>query len=617
MEVIKHIYNLRRNFVIIGLTGRTGSGCSMLSTWMSYDRDTYKRELLDLMPKIKEPYNNNHRKVQVVTKFIREKWTPFTVIKGSDIIVYFALLKKYTEFQTTITRVNAIEKLASSDESKLVEQLSSLQSGFNELHKEAIIVEKVLEETEKPTIEQLMQCMDFLQKRIPPFRMELQSKLGNQYISIFQQLGNNIRRYNSIMIGPESEHAPSCLARKIKQFIKAQHRINKKDDKPTYIVIDALRNPYEILYFRERYASFYVMSMNTTDEVRCFNLRSKGYTNELIEAIDNQEKEKKDIDCRFLEQDIDKCIELSDIHLAWEKSFGKEKMGQELPFENEKYLTEGQIDLLKQLSTYVALIMHPGLVPPTPHERVMQVAYTAKLNSGCLSRQVGAVVTNANFTIKSIGWNTVPYGQTPCSLRCLSDLYHNEDTIAYSEYERKEPFLAVIKRLFETYQEQEADTKLHGLRIPYCFKDIHTSSDEEQSHNQVHTRSLHAEENAFLQLAKYGSIGIIGGYLYTTASCCELCAKKAYQLGIKKIFYIDAYPGITKDHILASGNPDDRPEMTLFRGAVGRAYISLFNPYVPLKDEIKVRTGVNVKHIVQSEKSDKNGTGRVKKHKGR
>lgn len=67
-------------------------------------------------------------------------------------------------------------------------------------------------------------------------------------------------------------------------------------------------------------------------------------------------------------------------------------------------------------------MMHPGLVPPSPIERVMQVAYTAKLNSGCLSRQVGAAVTNEAFSVVSIGWNTVAEGQTPCSLRSLSDL---------------------------------------------------------------------------------------------------------------------------------------------------------------------------------------------------
>jgi len=35
---------------------------------------------------------------------------------------------------------------------------------------------------------------------------------------------------------------------------------------------------------------------------------------------------------------------------------------------------------------------------------------------------------------------------------------------------------------------------------------------------QVHTRSLQAEENAFLQISKYGGRGIEGGRLFPTAS---------------------------------------------------------------------------------------------------
>ena len=85
--------------------------------------------------------------------------------------------------------------------------------------------------------------------------------------------------------------------------------------------------------------------------------------------------------------------------------------------------------------------------------------------------------------------------------------------------------------------------------------------------------------------------------LFTTASCCELCAKKAYQLGIRKIYYIDTYPGISNEHILGSGPKDHRPEMILFKGAVGRAYINLYNPFMSLKDEIETLSGVEVKKI--------------------
>ncbi|MEY7479027.1 deoxycytidylate deaminase, partial [Citrobacter freundii] len=100
----------------------------------------------------------------------------------------------------------------------------------------------------------------------------------------------------------------------------------------------------------------------------------------------------------------------------------------------------------------------------------------------------------------------------------------------------------------------------------------------------VHTRALHAEENAFLQLAKYGGIGIVGGKLYTTASPCELCAKKAYQLGISEVVFIDPYPGITQDHIINIGTMP--PKLIQFRGAIGKAYHRLYEQIIPIKDDL-------------------------------
>ena len=161
-------------------------------------------------------------------------------------------------------------------------------------------------------------------------------------------------------------------------------------------------------------------------------------------------------------------------------------------------------------------------------------------------------------------------------------------------YDDKVIFDKEKKILIQAYE--PVKTKLNGLNLSYCFKDVYTSSKEKQRNNQVHTRSLHAEENAFLQLAKYGTQGIKGGKLFTTASCCELCSKKAYQLGITEIYYIDTYPGISRSHILESGI--NRPKMLLFNGAIGRAYVNLYTPFLPLKDEIEELTDVKVKKVI-------------------
>jgi deoxycytidylate deaminase len=215
----------------------------------------------------------------------------------------------------------------------------------------------------------------------------------------------------------------------------------------------------------------------------------------------------------------------------------------------------------------------------------MQLAFVSKLNSGCISRQVGAAITDSSGSIKAVGWNDVPRGQIPCLLRDVQSLLDGSDTVAYSDYEQTNTQLRT--HLANEHGAAPLLRTASGLTCPFCFKDAYNKVTEQK--NQVHTRSLHAEENAFLQLAKHGNSGIVGGRLYTTASPCELCSKKAFQLGIKEVVYVDPYPGISSSHVLASGPLEARPTLRLFGGAVGSAYHKLYEAVLPVKDELRAR----------------------------
>ena len=597
MEVVDQIFKLRKDFIVIGLTGRTGSGCTTVAKIMSTEKASdIKSEYREFN---NEKINNNTRKERIVAKFISSNWRPFFSIKASDIIFYYALLEDFDTFVDSLLSKASVpnektKKGSDNLKESLLNVLQPLRPLFEDMHGCLLKCDDFLENKRYAIISKNEELQPIIEEycnlifnAIPDFRTKVLKALSQtnkkMLATELQQWGNNIRLYNSITKKDKAyKKAPSCLAHKINQIIKMLRELDKRMDRPTLIVIDALRNPFEVLYFRERYSAFYLMSVNTTEKVRMEKLFQKGYRLNEVQELDNGEKEKKNLSRGFQEIDIDKCIELSDIHLT-----------------HDGTADDKNRDLISQIFRYIALILHPGLIPPSPYERIMQIAYTSKLNSGCLSRQVGAAVTNDYFSVMSVGWNTSAEGQTPCTLRSLYDLYAKEDEDAYSTYEKEdEEFTKYIKDLKYAYdQVPDKDNRLSGLSVSFCFKDIHNQVREKQLYNQVHTRSLHAEENAFLQLAKYGTVGVKGGKLFTTASCCELCAKKAYQLGIKEIYYIDAYPGISQRHILESGPKDNRPEMKLFSGAIGRAYINLYNPLLPLKDEIEERTNVKVKEI--------------------
>ena len=137
------------------------------------------------------------------------------------------------------------------------------------------------------------------------------------------------------------------------------------------------------------------------------------------------------------------------------------------------------------------------------------------------------------------------------------------------------------------FKKSSSPDSFKGRLLSYCFKDEYEKITGEK--NQVHTRSLHAEENAFLQIAKYGGDGIKGGNLFTSASSCVLCSKKAYQLGIRHIYYIDPYTDIANSHILSFGKYKNQcPQCHLFYGAIGKAYTCLFTQRIAIKDELKI-----------------------------
>lgn len=88
-------------------------------------------------------------------------------------------------------------------------------------------------------------------------------------------------------------------------------------------------------------------------------------------------------------------------------------------------------------------------------------------------------------------------------------------------------------------------------------------------------RALHAEENALLQVAARGGMGVRGGEIYTTTFPCELCAKKIYQSGIRRIYYTEPYPNsISEDVFLNDGIRNI--ETRQFEGVKSLSYFKLY-----------------------------------------
>ncbi|WP_020530875.1 hypothetical protein [Flexithrix dorotheae] len=609
---LTELYKLRRNFSIIGLTGRTGSGCSKIAELLACDFNTLKKGIRE-SPEIKDELAKKKHSICYDYLSYNNNWQPYEIIKYKDILLFYLIsyysqdykaLKKIIEAFYRENKKEDNSEIATEVAKKITKVLanSTLVTQI-EGYKGDFSLIKTKEELKKLHNEYF--GTDFQQLASEIFNiLEQHGYFRRSYL--LHHLSCNIRQSGN-PLNPDEVYDINyiyTLAQLTNRLIKAKKQHNDRNGKPSKIVIDSLRNSLEIMFFKERYSGFYMMATkdgNNRLKSRINNRITKKKLKEDVSVlidnvIDLDATEYKTSDHSrgvFSSPDVYNCIQKSDIHVINHRLEDIQESDKKEPF----YTRE------EQLLKFISLIQQPGIITPSSSERCMQVAFNAKLNSGCVSRQVGAVVSDEHYSIKAVGWNDVPSGQTPCNLRSADDYRTNNlDETHYSKFERgegidkvdvdfkyknKEPksFPGAITEYFKGSDTSRANKHLNGKNCSFCFKTIHNHFEGEK--NQVHTKSLHAEENAMLQISKYGGQGLKKGILFTTASPCELCSKKATQLGVDKVYYIDPYPGISEPQIL-SYNRNKKLELVQFNGVIGKSYTKLYEPFMAYKDEVTI-----------------------------
>jgi len=577
---LKKIFSLRDSFSIIGLTGRKGAGVTLVSNVLSksFEENQFYK------PKSKE-LKNTDRKYEVLYDFAKRNWKTYKVINYKNVIFFHLLKYNFTEF-SNFTKFHQYDFLIN------LKQLGLILNKYSTISIDIIglgIINQAISDRNK--LKKLSKI--FFSDEFNSFVYEIDGYLKNNFpkdrIKFLQDVSNNLRKSgNPYEDELNSESHIFTIAELINRIIKG-YKISHKE---THIVINSLRNSLEIMFFKERYSAFYMFAVNS-DRRKELLLDKNGNNEQLVNEIFEMDQEEylgkyKDKQIRFGDfyiQDVQNCIQISDVFISNNQPLSQMSTKTQ---KFSKFKEESEQNVRIQLLRYTSLIIHPGLVTPSHQERCMQFAVIAKNNSGCISRKVGAVVTDEYFSIKAVGWNDVPKGTVPCNLRSVDKLINGDDVLAYSPYEitkKKDEsnFFSTVKNFYSEFDSSICD----GLNHSYCFKDFQNIIEGEK--NQIYTRSLHAEENAMLQISKYGGQPLKNGMLFTTASPCELCSKKARQLEIKDIYYIDPYPGIAHKHILSDG--DSIPRLILFAGAVGRAYSKLYESIMSYKDELVLVTG--------------------------
>ena len=550
------------------MAGYRGSGCTRLAEYLAFEfadeiqsavkhdsqsKIEYLYERLETQTK--SPFHNpeeiakikNELKIElekreiinVVKRNKLELKKPFFYISFSSVIVYFIIRylgqKQKSNSEQSLREI--VEKQLAS-QALTIEHAQDLIKYFETITKKMRYSRSTNEDKSQQKIifeKEKIERISFLFNQFHSIRDAIVATFGPQKL---QDIGDSIRKTGRPFV--------STHPRKKPDYIKARYLAWIVDKFITYFgsvandykffVIECFKNPQELYYFREKYAYFYLFAVDTERQIREERTKVSNYTD-----VEKREKgEQNDINETY-KLNVPRCMDLADVVIKNNRDFS---------------------GLFWKMLRYFVLILETGCIKPNHVETLMQHAYTLAVRSNCISKQVGAVITNKDGYIIGAGWNDVGEGQISCGLKTARD---------YRE----------IKYLQDNKIDLSGMQDSHYICFKDCFKD-----DEGGSKGLIYCLALHAEENAILQLARYNSDMPQGGEIYTTAFPCPLCLKKISQVGIAKIIYTESYANPIVSKILEKTTKEIQTES--FEGVKYYSYFRLFKPYYDRKEQQKL-----------------------------
>lgn len=366
----------------------------------------------------------------------------------------------------------------------------------------------------------------------------LEEEYGYQYISLSNILREEYRQEHTD-ISPEDDiprsvlqefgdtlretHGSSYLSR------KAVEQIELIAKNCNSFVIDSIRNPEEVTYLKQKYVDFFVFGVFARSDIRWGRVQHNYDGNQAIFQAD---------EIRDKGEKFPHGQRVTDAFLTADAIILNEKP---IVNKNDAYKT-----LKAKVDKYLGLFSGDCEdKTPTEIEAIMAMAYSNSLRSSCLKRKVGAAIVDDKGNVFSSGYNEVPFLEKPC-LHLYGECYR---TVSKQG----------IEALFGADQ---------------C--DLHTKVMEKVKLLEK-CRALHAEENAILNVARFGSAAALkNAILYTTTYPCNLCANKIAQVGIKKVVYYEPYPVEEAKNTLEEAGI----KQEMFEGITFNSYFRVYNEII-------------------------------------
>jgi deoxycytidylate deaminase len=225
----------------------------------------------------------------------------------------------------------------------------------------------------------------------------------------------------------------------------------------------------------------------------------------------------------------------------------------------------------------------------------MYEATAAMASSACMSRQVGAAIISASGELISVGWNDVPkfrgglYTEDDQNVwdqekKSIQDYDHRcfkwGGRICHNEVRRTKIVDGIARRILNAglikAEKTESDVRkiIEGTEVDDLTE---------------FSRSIHAEMEAILAVAREGRNSLVGATLFTTTYPCHNCARHIVASGISSVVYIEPYRkslAIALHHDAITEDPNDRTKVRFqqYDGIAPHHYLTLFKPTIDRKN---------------------------------
>jgi deoxycytidylate deaminase len=319
-------------------------------------------------------------------------------------------------------------------------------------------------------------------------------------------------------------------------------------------IIDSVKHPAEIQLLREVYRNlFYLIGVFSPIDLRAKNLsklikRNDGNIYELIDRDTGEDK--------IHGQNVEKAFKNSDYFI--------------------RVLTNEKSKLSNKVTRFLNLVFDIGVLTPSTDETAMYHATAAAANSSCLSRQVGACITDSKGEIISVGWNDVPkYGGN-----LYPDLKRNKDERCFNsgdcecanDIEKKQIKNSILEELKNEgiLQDSNFDKKVIKILNDNGIKSLIEFS-----------RAIHAEMHAIIIGSQKSGDKMIEGKLYCTTYPCHNCARHIIVAGISEVYFIEPYKKSLSTHlhsdaITENEHEQNKVKILMFEGVSPSRYIDFY-----------------------------------------